>query len=178
MLRKPPACGNLWQPTRRKESRQIRQVFLQEKELGAKHIWVGFVLKRSGLGRRRKWGKEKGFWCQVPGVNRGTQARGFIPQPKIGKWGGKKDTLSITRGHLAAEPPAMPFLGTGRVKGTEGAAASGLCLLHGGAGLSLCSASWQGEQGRQGGSGGTFPPAGAGAGGDLRRVSGGGHCSC
>lgn len=73
------ACGNLWQPTRRRESREIRQVFLQEKKFGAKHIWVGFVLKRSGFGRKRKAGKEKnsllvsgqrGSWLYPPARNR------------------------------------------------------------------------------------------------------------
>lgn len=56
----------------------------------------------------------------------------------------------------------MPFLGAGGAKVTEGSCsirALPPAALHGGVGLSLCSESWQGEQGREGGSGpgGTFP---------------------
>lgn len=170
MLPKPSACGNLWQPTRRRESQEIRQVFLQEKPLGAKHIWVDFVLKCSGLGRKRKQGKEKGFWSQVPGVRAdGLRLIALSPSPK-----------SDPCPSLAVDSPAIPFLGAGAGgKLMEGSCSIGAlppATLHGGVGLSLCSESWQGEQGRKGGSGGTFPLGSAGAREQLRSGSGGG-CS-
>lgn len=77
--------------------------------------------KKKETGPRKRL-LESGTRC----VSRGIQAPCCIPQPKIGKGG-------CHHGHLttAMDPPAMPFLGAGRGKAMEGAAASVLCLhLH------------------------------------------------
>lgn len=118
--------------------------------------------KKKETGQRKRL-LESGTGC----VSRWTQAHSFIPQPKIG--------------HLAPAwpwtPRQYPSWGQRGEKLMEGSCSIGAlppATLHGGAGLSLCSESWQGEQGRKGGSGGTFPLDSARAGEQLRSGSGGG----
>lgn len=123
---------------------------------------------------------ESGTGC----LSRRTQARCFIPQPKIGKGeGGKRGT----HGHFAVDPlRRCPSWGQGGRKSRKGAAASGLCLrLRCTGELAFPSAQKAGRESKDV----REAPAPAGhshwtvseQGGDLPGVSGGGcsqRCSC